>query len=207
MTSSSKPRRQRPLIRTQVISTQWLTPRMVRVVVGGEGLRSYVHNDFTDRYVKLVFLRPGVTYPEPLDLTLMRALPPEERPIARTYTVRSYDPERRRLAFDFVVHADHGDEGVAAAWASRAEPGDELLFAGPGPGGAYTPDPGADWHLFAGDESAIPAIGAALEQLAAGVPAYVFLEVENAAEEQELPTDAKVEFSWFHRSTSPRPPG
>ena len=34
-----------------------------------------------------------------------------------------------------------------------------------GPSGAYSPDPAADWHLFAGDEAAIPAISVALEAL------------------------------------------
>ena len=34
-----------------------------------------------------------------------------------------------------------------------------------GPSGAYSPDPDADWHLLAGDEAGLPALGAALEAL------------------------------------------
>ena len=46
-----------------------------------------------------------------------------------------------------------------------------------GPSGAYAPDPAADWHLFAGDEAAIPAISVALEALPADAVGQVFIEV------------------------------
>ena len=69
--------------------------------------------------------------------------------------MRDWDGER--LTIDFVVH---GDEGVAGPWAAAAQPGDELVLLGPG--GAYTPDPDADWHLMVGDAGVIPAIAASL---------------------------------------------
>ena len=46
-----------------------------------------------------------------------------------------------------------------------------------GPSGAYTPDPAADWHLLAGDETALPAISSALEALPANAIGKVFIEV------------------------------
>ena len=73
-------------------------------------------------------------------------------------TVRAWDDDQRELTIDFVVH---GDRGYAGPWAQRAQPGDCLQFRGPS--GAYAPDPDAAWHLMAGDESALPAIGASLE--------------------------------------------
>ncbi len=54
---------------------------------------------------------------------------------------------------------------MAGPWAARAEPGDVLVFQGPG--GGYRPDPEADVHLLVGDESALPAIAASLEVLPA----------------------------------------
>ena len=66
----------------------------------------------------------------------------------------------QQLTIDFVVH---GDVGVAGPWARTAQPGDELDLVGPG--GAYTPDPDADWHLLAGDASVIPAISASLPRI------------------------------------------
>ena len=79
--------------------------------------------------------------------------PEDERPKVRTYTVREWDPDARRLTIDFVVH---GDEGIAGPWAAAAAPGDTVDLRGPG--GGYAPDPSADWHLLAGDTAVIPAI-------------------------------------------------
>lgn len=203
MADQRKTPTKRPMCHAQVVRKQWLTPQMVRVTVGGDGMSAFADNGYTDRYVKLLFRKPGVSYPEPFDIHTVRAeLPREQWPTTRTYTVRSYDPVEAELSIDFVCH---GDEGIAAPWAMRAEPSDELMFTGPG--GAYSPDLDADWHLMVGDESALPAIGAALEVLPVGAPAYAFVEVADASEEQPLETPGKLEISWIHRSSSTLPPG
>nr|BFE70881.1 hypothetical protein GCM10020092_041820 [Actinoplanes digitatis] len=119
--------------------------------------------EFTDHYVKLYFPPPGTTYPEPFDLAVIRETMPRERqPLVRTYTVRRWLPEVPELWIDFVVH---GDAGIAGPWAAGARPGDPVRFMGPG--GGYAPDPDADWHLLADDESALPAIAVALERMPA----------------------------------------
>jgi NADPH-dependent ferric siderophore reductase len=172
-----------------------LTPHMVRVVLGGEGLSEFATGGSTDSYVKLLFPAPGPDDTEPFDLDRIRAeRPRSEWPVTRTYTVRSWDPHTREMAIDFV---HHGAFGLAGRWAAGARPGDLLHFLGPG--GGYAPDAEADWHLLAGDESALPAIGAALERLPEGRPAHVFVEVENAAEEQPLAVREGVRVSWLHR--------
>ncbi|GAA2213518.1 siderophore-interacting protein [Nonomuraea monospora] len=182
-----------------VLRTEQLTPHMIRVVLGGEGLAEFKAGEFTDHYVKLLFPVPGVEYPEPFDMGVIRAeLPREQWPTTRTYTVRSWDPQARELAIDFVCH---GAQGLAGPWAMQAEPGDVMRFMGPG--GAYAPSAEADWHLLAGDESTLPAIAAALERLPAGATAKVFVEVEDPAEEQELPTDCAAEIVWLHRQGGP----
>jgi NADPH-dependent ferric siderophore reductase len=171
---------------------------MIRVVLGGG---SFTDNGFTDKYVKLIFPQPGVEYPEPMDLDVVRRdFPRDQWPTTRTYTVRWYDAETGELAIDFVTH---GDEGIAAPWAQAARPGDEVIVRGPG--GAYAPSPDADWHLLVGDESAIPAIGAALEVLPAGVPAQVFVQVGDEGEVQKLTSPAEVEITWVYRSDFPTP--
>src|SRR6185312_11525172 len=107
--------------------------------------------EYTDAYVKIAFVNRGVDVGElaqPLTLDSFNALPAEQRPTVRTYTVRDVDTERREISIDFVVHGQHG---VAGPWAAAATPGQPAYLMGPS--GAYAPDPAADWHLFAGVEA------------------------------------------------------
>ena len=189
----------RPATEAVVTRVEQLTPHMVRVVVGGDALRGITAGDSTDHYVKVVFAKPGVAYPEPFDMGEIRSsVPREDWPVIRTYTIRRWLPEVPEMWVDFVVH---GDEGVAGPWAAAARPGD--LFRFMGPGGGYAPDPGADWHLLAGDESALPAIAATLEGMPAGARVRVFVEVADAAEEVKLETDADADITWLHRGDRP----
>src|SRR5919107_760128 len=174
---------------------------MIRVVAGGPGLSGFPETPHADRYVKILFPRPDVDYPEPFDIeAIWAALPREQWPATRTYTVRALDHAAGELTIDFV---HHGDEGIAGPWAAAARPGDVLRLLGPG--GAYAPDPTADWHLMVGDESALPAIGAACERVPAGVPVVVVLEVADAAEEQPLRCPGELRVTWLHRD--PNVPG
>ncbi|MFI0408743.1 siderophore-interacting protein [Actinomadura sp. 3N508] len=188
-------RKGRRLTKGTVLRTERLTPHMIRVVIGGEGLAGFGAGEFTDHYVKLLFMQPGVTYPEPLDMEKVRAeMPREQWPSLRTYTVRAWDAEALELTLDFVYH---GDEGLAGPWAAGARPGDEIYFQGPG--GAYAPRADAGWHLLVGDESALPAIAASLERIPSGAPARVFVEVAGPEEEQDLPTPGDADVVWLHR--------
>ncbi|GAA3101308.1 siderophore-interacting protein [Streptosporangium carneum] len=185
----------RKAIRGEVIRVERLTPHMIRVVLGGDGLAGFGVGEFTDHYVKLLFPPQGVTYPPPFDLErIQRELPRDQWPTTRTYTVRAWDPETLELTIDFV---HHGDSGLAGPWAAAVQPGEEIHFFGPG--GAYAPDHEADWHLLVGDESALPAIAAALERLPAGAPAHVFVEVEGPEDEQPLDSPGDAKIVWFHR--------
>ncbi|MFI6073299.1 siderophore-interacting protein [Actinoplanes sp. NPDC051343] len=189
----------RPVTQAEVTRVEQLTPHMVRVVVGGEALRRIEAGSCTDHYVKILFPRPGVTYPEPFDMGAIReTMPAESWPVVRTYTVRRWLPEVPEMWIDFVVH---GDEGLAGPWAAAAKPGDPVRFMGPG--GGYTPSPAADWHLLAGDESALPAISAALDGMPAGARVHVIIEVAGPAEEQPLVTTADTRVTWIHRGDAP----
>ncbi|MFF7799465.1 siderophore-interacting protein [Streptomyces olivaceus] len=189
-----KPRRPHT---AQVVRTERLTPHMQRVVLGGEGLAAFAADTCTDHYVKLLFPAGGAIYPEPFDMERIREeFPREQWPVTRTYTVRHWDAEHREMTLDFVIH---GDEGLAGPWAQRVRPGETVLFMGPG--GAYAPDTTADWHLLAGDESALPAIARSLEALPDGARAFVFVEVDGPEEEQKI--DSDVEVVWLHRGDRP----
>ena len=194
--SNSRSTRSAVPTRLTVTGTETLTSSLRRVWFRSEDLSAFADSTHTDRYVKLVFPKPGVEYPEPLDMRVLRqTLPPEDMPVVRTYTALFPDVDAGTLAIDFVVH---GDEGVAGPWARRAAPGDVLLANGPG--GAYRPDPDADWHLFVGDESAVPAITAALAVLPEDAVTRVVVLVDSPAEEPELPVPAKGELRFVHRS-------
>ncbi|MEU9132641.1 siderophore-interacting protein [Kitasatospora sp. NPDC048540] len=188
--------RKAPQVReAQVLRTERITPHMVRLVLGGAGLEGFEGAEFADQYVKVLFAAPGAAYPEPWDLGWIREeLPREQWPVSRTYTVRSWDAAARELTIDFVVH---GDEGLAGPWAAAAQVGDTVRFGGSS--GGYVPDPAADWHLLVGDESALPAIAAAMERMPAGAIVHAFVEVADAAEEQKIVTPDGMAVGWLHR--------
>ncbi|MFF8372351.1 siderophore-interacting protein [Streptomyces lydicus] len=198
--AAERPSRKKPsLHRARVERTEQLTPHMVRVVLGGEGLAEFTAGEYSDHYVKLVFPLPGVRYPEPFDIARIREeFPRDQWPRTRTYTVRAWDEEARELTVDFVVH---GDEGLAGPWAAAARPGDEVFLLGPG--GGYAPEADADWHLLAGDESALPAVAASLARIPAGVPVHAFIEVAGPEERQELAAPAGATVHWLYRGAAP----
>ena len=149
----------RPALAATVLRTERPSPHLVRLVLGGEDLAGLAVGEHTDHYVKL-------------------RVPVAEAPDGfrvRTYTVRSYEPDRGELTLDVVVH---GDSGVAGPWADGAQPGDTITLLGPG--GGYAPSPEADWHLLVGDASVLPAIAVALGRIPAGKPVRVLAGVDTA---------------------------
>ncbi|WP_296550835.1 siderophore-interacting protein, partial [Rhodococcus sp. (in: high G+C Gram-positive bacteria)] len=113
-----------------VLRTETIAEHFVRVVLGGDGFGDFAARADTDSYVKI-------------------ELPAGEDTAVRTYTVRRVDEAAREIWIDFVVH---GDQGVAGPWARSVQPGTDVVVRGPG--GGYRPDPAADFHLLAGDETA-----------------------------------------------------
>lgn len=182
----------------EVLRREQLSPHLVRLHLGGSGFDAFAPNGFTDAYVKIHFAKPSLGLEPPYDLEALReTLAPEDLPVRRTYTVRAVDPVERSLAIDFVVH---GSEGIAGPWADAAQPGDRVVFAGPG--GAYRPDPTADWYLFAGDESALPAMAAALESLPDDARGVALVEVHAADDEIPVSHPEGVELRWLHRGST-----
>ena len=181
----------------QVRRSERITPRMVRVTLSGDALAGF-GGDGPDRRIKMFFPAPGQDRPAVPRATSGGPVWPagEARPTMRTYTVRRFDPQAGELDVDFVLHDGHGP---AAAWARDARPGCWVGVSEPG--GRYLPDPGADFHIVIGDESALPAVATVLAALPAGVPTTAFVEVADAAEEQRLPGGAAVH--WVHREARP----
>ncbi|WP_182170737.1 siderophore-interacting protein [Flaviflexus equikiangi] len=186
-----KPQRPpRPTTHLTVLDRQWLTPHMVRLTAGGPNFDAFRDAGFADSYVKIVFDHEGRPYDEPVDVAALRASTPNETwPKTRTYTVRSVDRQARTISIDFVIH---GDSGIAGPWAATVEPGSLIQFMGPG--GAWSPADDADFHLFVGDESAIPAIAASLERLPGDAVGAVILEAAEHALDVSAPAGVTVEW-------------
>jgi NADPH-dependent ferric siderophore reductase len=193
---------QQPVRRLRLASVEEVarpTPRMIRVVFGGDDLDDFAVGEFSDHYVKLQLPPKGAGYGAPFDVEELRArMPREQWPRTRTLTVRSWDAARRRLTIEFV---DHGDVGVAGPWAASARPGDVVQMLGPG--GGYAPDPGAEWHLMIGDASALPAIAASLERVPAGAPVHALIEIEDGDEQLTLETPGELRLTWLRRDERP----
>jgi NADPH-dependent ferric siderophore reductase len=159
----------------EVIETRDVTPTMRRVRCTAPGLADLSY-------------QPG----QDLMLNVPAA---GETSFRRRYTIRSFDPAVPAVDIDVVLHGD----GPAAAWAAAVQPGGRIEAIGPR--GKVTVDPAADWHLFAGDDSAIPASLAMAESLPASGRAIVILEVDGPADEQtaRAADGREVAVEWVHR--------
>jgi NADPH-dependent ferric siderophore reductase len=176
-----------------------LTPHLVRITLAGDDLGE-LSAEGPAAQVKLLFPASGQDWPAlpvagPDGLAWPAGQP---MPVVRTYTPRRFDPVGRELDIDFVLH-DRG--GTASTWARRARPGDPMVLAAGR--GRYLPDPAADWHLVAGDETALPAIATIVAALPAGTAAMVFVEV--AGPDDRLPLDgaAEADITWLYRDGAP----
>jgi NADPH-dependent ferric siderophore reductase len=181
----------------EVVRTEQLTSHMIRVVLGGKGFDTFTPSEFTDAYVKLVFVADDVdvtVLPHPLTLNSFADLPDVKKPVVRTITVRRADPVAGELVVDIAVHGDHG---TAGPWAATAQPGQPMYLMGPS--GAYAPDPAADWHLLAGDETALPAISVALEALPDSAIGKAFIEIAEPEDEVPLTAPEGVQINWLYR--------
>ena len=186
----------RPIHEFEVVRSEQLAPHMIRVVLGG-GFSTFTPVDYTDSYVKIVLPQSGTdvsTLPTPLTLDSFKDVPDGHQPVVRTYTVRHVDAERGEISIDFVVHGEHG---VAGPWAASVQPGDPAYLMGPN--GGYSPDPGADWHLLAGDEAGLPAISTALEAMPPDAVGLAFIEVSGPDDEIELVAPEGVQIRWIYR--------
>jgi len=115
-------------------------------------------------------------------------------PARRHYTIRSFDRAAKLIDVDFVLH---GHETPGVAWAQGAKPGDILDIRGPR--GRMALEPAADWYLFLGDETAIPAIFALIEALPAKARAFAFIEIAGDEDQQAVETAAQLQLKFLSR--------
>lgn len=183
----------------EVVRAVNITPHMRRVTLGGAELAGFPSGKHGS-HVKLLLPRPGQNEPVLPTMGEQGPIwpPADQRPFARTYTIRRFDAAAGELDLDFVLH---GDNGPASAWAINAKPGDRVGIAGPGTRGPIPLD--MEWYLFAGDETALPAISAHLETLPTSARGLAFIEVADALEIQPLIHPPQIELRWLQRNGIP----
>jgi NADPH-dependent ferric siderophore reductase len=157
----------------EVASTTRLTPHMQRLELTAAEL-------------------DGFSYAPGQDVMVLVAAD-GRKPVRRRYTIRLLDPAAQLLTIDVVLHG----EGPGERWVRSARPGDRI--DGIGPRGKIFPNPAADWHLFMGDEAALPAILAMTESLPGDADATLVVEIPEPADEQEVLAAARTRVSWLHR--------
>jgi NADPH-dependent ferric siderophore reductase len=198
----------------EVRAVERLSPSFVRVELGSPALAELgVSSTSYDQRIKLIF--PDGDHPLPSFEGVGEgwygewlARPEAERGHMRTYTIRAVrgHGEDTRLVVDIVVH--EGATGPAGIWGERAAVGDRIICTAPRRGHEYggiefAPED-ADALLLVGDETAVPAVAAILEQLDAAARGAVFLEVPFAADVLTLEHPDGVGVRWLPRDGGPR---
>lgn len=145
----------------RVLRIERPAPGFVRVALGGEALDGFAAPGPAD-HVKLVF-------PDGTGGTLMRDYTP------LVFALDS--PGGPELVIDFYLHGGEAGGGPASRWAAEAEPGDELVVAGPR-GSALAPGD-IDELIVVADESALPSVTRWLDTVGAETPATVYLALED----------------------------
>lgn len=178
----------------EVVASHCVTPRMRRVVLRGDA----AHFSGPGLHVRVLIPPRGRVPVWPHGGADGRIVFAEgaDALVPRVYTVRAVDAAAGTIAIDAVLH--EGD-CPGATWARQAAPGDLVGLLGPG---GARPEP-ADWNLFAGDETALPAIARLLEALPAQSLAVVRIEVADAAEQQLLATPARLDLRYLSRDGRP----
>jgi NADPH-dependent ferric siderophore reductase len=173
-----------PLRPARVVRTDSVTPRLLAVVLDGlTGLGI----DEPAASVRLLLPEPdGLVLPEWNGNEYV--LPDGRRPGLRTLTPVVADPGAGTLEVAIVLHG----ASRLSDWARAATAGDAVAVSGPGRG--HVLDPEARHHLFAGDESALPAIRQLVAALPTGATAQVLVETAVPEARLALPGHATVEW-------------
>lgn len=178
-----------------VVSARNVTSRMRRVVLSVENVTSFIGGNM---HVRLLIPPKGRAPVWPIVQQNGRIGWPEgeDELLMRIYTIRSVDAGTNQVSVDVFQHSAEGIATPGSDFARDAQPGDRLAIMGPGGGGL----PDAQTILFAGDESALPAIARMVEEAAPGTLMKAIIEVEDGSEQQDL-EERLIGLEWLHRSS------
>ncbi|MHB8394586.1 MAG: siderophore-interacting protein [Candidatus Dormibacteria bacterium] len=162
-------------INLEVVDVSDITRSLRRIVLGGEPLRDFRHLPGQDIMVSLR-AESGTT-------------------VKRRYSIRRFDPQALTLELNVVRHGN----GPGARWSESVATGTVVPDV-VAPRGKITVAGAARWHLFLGDETAIPTALNMVEAIGSSAPTGLLLEVGDAADEV-VPAPAGLQ--WVHRQGDP----
>lgn len=177
---------------TTVRRMRRITPRMVRLTLGGDDLSGFSSNG-SDQHVALYFYEPGVELPRPFTTDAARALLPTAKPRLRRYTIRDHRPELHEVDMDFVLRPRSarlrvGRDRPAGRRGDLVRPEPRL------PGGPrHRLDPPPGRRDGPARDRCDP------RRTPPGHRVLTAVEVADRAEEQPLPTRADATVTWLHR--------
>lgn len=175
--------------RLVVSQSQRISPNMQRITLQGQDLAEFPAGH-EGSYVKLLF-----PIKDESRLPSVEAIESGDKVIMRTYTIRHFNPSDLTLDIDFVLHSEPGKHsGPASTWAKQTKPGGNMLMYGPGK--VKTASLTADWFLFAGDMTALPAISCQLESLPANATGYAVIEINSEQDQQPLIKPQGINILW-----------
>jgi NADPH-dependent ferric siderophore reductase len=196
----ARTRREPPRFRkVEVLALQPLSPRMLRVTLGGPDLEGFVVDEPAASVRMLLPSAPGAELVLPAWTGNEFLLPDGQRPVIRTLTPLRVDPAALTFDVEIVLHGD----GRASQWAMSAEPGTIAAVSGPGRGYAF--DASADAFLVGGDETALPAISQLLPLLPTSATVAVHLEVAHPDARLPLPSHPQATIAWHDASADASP--
>lgn len=155
----------------EVARTERIGASYARITFTGDALDGFTSDAFDDHVKLLLPAAPG-------------------KIARRDYTPRSFDHARRELVIEFLLHA----QGVASDWARSARAGDRVTIGGPK--GSMIIPADYDWHLLAGDATALPAIHRRVQELPPGARIFAVVQVPDAADRRPFDASASVQATW-----------
>ncbi|MBB3772535.1 NADPH-dependent ferric siderophore reductase [Angulomicrobium tetraedrale] len=154
----------------RVVRVEGLSRRMRRITLSGEDL---------------------APFDTPRQLHVRLSIGEGASRATRLYTIRRIDAAAGEMDIDFFLH---DAPGPAGDWAAQARPGATCEIAGP----VGRPVGTADWHVFAGDETALPAISRIVEAMPGTAAGVVVLCVGRPEERVALSHPPGIVVRWVH---------
>jgi NADPH-dependent ferric siderophore reductase len=192
----------REMITLAVRRRERLTPSFASVTLGGPALRNLIVAG-GDQTVRLFFPREGQTglrMPTASNeawMAQVMLMPKSVRPRVRNMTIRRVRVADNEIDIEFALHGD----SPMSSWVRRVRPGDPAGIFDMGT--TYRPPERARSQLLVGDETALPAILAILDQAPPSLTAEVYLEVPTAADVRDVTAPAGTRVHWFSRDHVP----